>query len=557
MQLEPFVLQEKTLGALLDETIARFPDTEAIVHYERPLRQTWTEFGQCVDTLAKGLMALGVKKGGKIAIWATNVPHWITLMFASARIGAILITVNTSYKAHELEYLLRQSDCENLFMTDAYRDHNFIDILCSVIPEAATQASDSLKVEKLPFLHRIFLMGGERQSGIRCIDDVFALASSVSDAEYEARKSEVDPHDVVNMQYTSGTTGFPKGVMLTHVNIVNNGWWIGRHQNLGNKDRVCLPVPLFHCFGCVLGVMAFVSHGTTMVIIDAFNPLQVLGAIQGERCTGVYGVPSMFLSILEHRHFSRYDLSTLRTGIMAGSVCPAPLMRRAVNEMHLNELTICYGLTEGSPVMAQTHADEDFEHKTTTVGRPMPGMEVLVADPLALPDRIVEVPRGTPGEIVGRGYNIMKGYYNMPRETTEAITPEGWLRTGDLGIMDKDDYLVITGRSKDMIIRGGENIYPREIEEFISGMEGVRDIQVVGVQSRRYGEEVVAFIIAKEGYSMRPKDVRDFCKGKIAWHKVPRYIAFVDEYPLTGSGKIQKFKLREMAEQLFPEAKEK
>ncbi len=557
MDLEPFALQEKTLGALLDETIARFPHQEAVIHYERGLRQSWTAFGADVDRLAKGLMALGVQKGDRIAIWATNVPHWVTLMFASARIGAVLITVNTSYHDKELEYLLRQSECQMLFMTDAYRDHNFIDILESIAPEIGKCPSEPLELGHLPWLRRVFLMGEERKRGIPCLEDLFALAPSVSDADYEARKAEVDPHDVVNMQYTSGTTGFPKGVMLTHVNIVNNGYWIGRHQKLGPQHRICLPVPLFHCFGCVLGVMAFVNHGATMVIIDAFNPLQVLGAIEQEGCTGVYGVPSMYLSLMEHRHFSRYNLSTLRTGIMAGSVCPAPLMRRAVNEMHLSELTICYGLTEGSPVMTQTHADEDFEHKTTTVGRAMPGIDVRVVDPMALPDELVELPAGLPGELVCKGYNIMKGYYNMPEATAEAITPSGWLRTGDLGSKDKDGYFIITGRIKDMIIRGGENIYPKEIEEFLSGMEGVRDIQVVGVPSRKYGEEVAAFIIPKEGYELTASDVRAFCKGKIAWPKVPRHIAFVESYPMTGSAKIQKFKLREMAVELFPEAAEK
>ena len=554
MQVEPFVLREKTLGALLDETIARHPGNDAVIHHERPLRQTWAEFGESVDELAKGLMALGVKKGEKVAVWATNVPHWVTLMFATARIGAVLITVNTSYHVHELEFLLRQSDCENLFMVGSYRDHDFIGILEEVVPQIREQPSDRLEVPKLPHLRRVFLMSDKRERGLFCLADVMALAPKVSQAEYEARKAEVKPHEVVNMQYTSGTTGFPKGVMLTHVNIVNNGYWIGRHQNFSANDRICLPVPLFHCFGCVLGVMACVNHGATMVIIDAFNPLQVMAAIEKERCTGVYGVPSMFLSMLEHRNFPRYDLHSLRTGIMAGSVCPEPLMRRVVEQMHMREITICYGLTEGSPVMTQTHVDEDFEHRTTTVGRAMPGIEVLVADPAALPGQVKEMPRGTPGEVICRGYNVMKGYYNLPEETTAAITPDGWLRAGDLGVMDEGGYLVITGRIKDMIIRGGENIYPREIEEFISGMDGVMDIQVVSVPSRKYGEEVAAFIIPKEGAALRAEDVRAYCKGRLAWHKVPRYMAFVEAYPMTGSGKIQKFKLREMALDLFPEA---
>ncbi len=553
MQLEPFVLQEKTLGQLLDEAIARCPDNDAVVHAERNFRQTWREFGDSVDDLAKGLMALGVRKGEKVGVWATNVPHWVTLMFATARIGAVLLTVNTSYRDNELEYLLRQSGCENLFMTDNYRDHDFVEILHAVAPDLRTQTRGALSVPHLPELKRIFMMGKAEHPAMYSLADVMALAPQVSQADYEARKASILPHDVVNMQYTSGTTGFPKGVMLTHVNIVNNGYWIGRHQNFSSRDRVCLPVPLFHCFGCVLGVMAFVNHSATMVIIDVFNPVQVLAAVEKERCTGLYGVPSMFLALLEHKAFAKHDLSTLRTGIMAGSVCPAPLMRRAVEHMNLTELTICYGLTEGSPVMTQTHADEDFEHKTTTVGRAMPGIEVKVVDPHTMEEK----PRGEPGEVVCRGYNVMKGYYGMPEETAATVTPDGWLHSGDLGVMDKDGYLVITGRIKDMIIRGGENIYPREIEEFLSGMEGVMDIQVVSVPSRKYGEEVTAFIIPKEGVTLTAKDVRAFCRGRIAWHKVPRYIAFVDGYPMTGSGKIQKFKLRELAEQMFPEAAER
>jgi Acyl-CoA synthetases (AMP-forming)/AMP-acid ligases II len=557
MQSEPFVLQEKTLGTLLDETVARLGDKEAIVHYGYPLRQTWREFSQSVDELARGLMALGVQPGEKVAVWATNLPHWITLMFATARIGAVLVTVNTSYQSQELAYLLRQSDCSTLFMAKSYRDHDFIKILLGVAPEIAEQESHTLDVESLPFLRRVFLMEATPKRGIKGLADVFALAPQISDAQYAARKAEVRPHDVVNMQYTSGTTGFPKGVMLSHVNIINNGWWIGKNQNLGPDDRMCLPVPLFHCFGCVLGVMAFVNHGACMVVVDAFSPLKVLAAIQAEGCTGVYGVPSMYLSMMGHKNFSRYDLSTLRTGIMAGSVCPPHLMRRAVNEMYLTDLTNCYGLTEASPVMSQTCVDDTFERKTSTVGRPMPGMEVLVADVSQLPERIVEVPRGSIGEVVCRGYNIMKGYYKMPEETARAITPDGWLLSGDLGSMDQDSYLEITGRSKDMIIRGGENIYPKEIEDFLSGMEDIHDIQVVGMKNEKYGEEVAAFIMLKPGAVLRPEDIRAYCKGKIAWYKVPRHIAFVDSYPMTGSAKIQKYKLRAMAEEMFAKANTK
>jgi fatty-acyl-CoA synthase len=407
-----------------------------------------------------------------------------------------------------------------------------------------------MKSAVLPHLKRIMFLGMEKHRGIYSLPELLSMSAMISDEEYAARKAMARPHDVVNMQYTSGTTGFPKGVMLTHVNILNNGYWIGRHQNFSSKDRICLPVPLFHCFGCVLGVMAFVNHGATMVILETFNPVQVLTAVEAERCTGLYGVPTMFLAILEHRVFPKFDLSSLRTGIMSGSVCPEPLMRRVIEQMHMKEITICYGLTEGSPVMTQTHADEEFHRRVATVGRAMPGIEVKVADP----ETMEEMPPGIPGEVICRGYNVMQGYYAMPDATAAAVTPDGWLHSGDLGVMDEEGYLVITGRIKDMIIRGGENIYPRETEEFLSGMEGIMDVQVVGVPSRKYGEEVGAFIIPKPGAGIGPEDVRDFCRGRIAWHKVPRYIAFVENFPMTASGKIQKFKLREAAAELFPEA---
>ncbi len=550
MYVEPFVLREKTLGQILDETIARTPDTDALVYVDRDFRLTWSEFGREVDILAKGLMGLGVKKGEKVAIWASNVPFWVSLMFATARIGAILLTVNTSYRESEVGYLLKQSETENLVVIDGFRDHDYLQTIYSIIPELRTQPRGELRCPRLPHLKRVIFLGMEKHRGMYSIPEVQSLAIMTSQAEYEERKASVSPYDVVNMQYTSGTTGFPKGVMLTHVNIGNNGYWIGYHQGFSPKDRVCLPVPLFHCFGCVLGVMAFVNHGAAMIILEAFNPVQVMTAIETEKCTGLYGVPTMFIAILEHRIFDRIDFSSMRTGIMAGSVCPEPLMRRVFEKMNMKEITICYGLTEGSPVMTQTHMDEEFTRRVSTVGRAMPGIEVRVADP----ETCEELPRGQQGEVICRGYNVMKGYYNMPEESAAAVTPEGWLHSGDLGVMDEEGYLVITGRIKDMIIRGGENIYPREIEEFLSGMDGVIDVQVVGVASRKYGEEVGAFIIAKEGCDIAPEDVRDHCRGRIAWHKVPRYVAIVDQYPLTASGKVQKYKLREMAAQMFPEA---
>ncbi len=549
--MSDFVLQEKTLGQILDQTVALYPDQEALVYADRDYRQTWKEFSDNVDDLAKGLMALGVQPGEKVGIWATNVPHWVTLMFATARIGAVLLTVNTSYRDSELSYLLKQSECENLFIIDGYRDHDYLATLYSVVPELRNQTRGALKCESLPHLKRVMFLGVEKHRGIYSMSEVISMQAMVTDEEYEARKATVSPCDVVNMQYTSGTTGFPKGVMLTHVGIGNNGYWIGRNQKLSGKDRVCLPVPLFHCFGCVLGVMACVQHGATMVILENFSPVHVMASVDQEKCTALYGVPTMYLAVVEHKLFSKFDYSSLRTGIMSGAVCPEPLMRRVLNDMNMREITIPYGLTEGSPVMTMTTTDEEsIDRRCQTVGRPMPGIEVAIRDP----DTGDFLPAGTPGEICCRGYNVMKGYYKMPEATAQAIDGEGWLHSGDIGVMDGDGYLRITGRIKDMIIRGGENIYPREVEEFLLAMPEVQDVQVVGVPSRKYGEEVGALIIARPGRTVRPEDVRDFCRGHIAWHKIPRYVAVVDEFPQTASGKIQKYKLRELCATLFPEA---
>lgn len=547
-----FELREWTLGQVLDHTVERFPDQDAVIYVDRNFRQSWREFAVVVDELAKGLMALGIKRGEKVAVWATNVPYWVALQFATAKIGAILITVNTSYREHEVTYLLQHSECENIFIMDGFRDHNYIETLYSIAPELRTQARRVFKSTSLPHLRRILFLGVEKHRGMYSVPEIRAMSIMITDAEYQERQASLDPWDPINMQYTSGTTGFPKGVMLTHVGVGLNGYWIGQHQRFTSQDRLCLPVPLFHCFGCVLGVSAAVNHGTTMVILENFNPLHMLQAIDRERCTAVYGVPTMYLAALEHKLFKNFDLSCLRTGIMAGSVCPEPLMRRVTEDMFMKEITICYGLTEASPVMTQSDIHDSIDVRCSTVGCAMPGIEVRIADP----DTCEELPTGQVGEIVCRGYNVMKGYYNMPEATAETINPDGWLHSGDLGIMDEKGYIRITGRIKDMIIRGGENIYPREVEEFLMGMDGVMDIQVVAVPSHKYGEEVAAFIIPKPGYDILPEDVRDFCKGQIAWHKVPRYITCVDGFPLTASGKIQKFRLREIAAETWPEAME-
>ncbi len=541
-------LRHITLGQILDETVEKFPDKKMLVYVDRDFCLTYSEFALVVDELAKGLMALGVEKGEKVAVWATNIPYWVALQFATAKIGAVLLTVNTNYKTSELEYLLFQSHAENLFIIDSYQDTDYINTVYELVPELKTQQRGSIKSRKFPALKRVCFLGQEKHRGMYSIPEIRALSSLVSRQTYLDRQKSLDPHDVVNMQYTSGTTGFPKGVMLTHFNIGNNGFWIGENQRLSEKDTICLPVPLFHCFGCVLGVLAAVSHGTGMVILEGFDPLLVMASVEQEKCTALYGVPTMFIAVLDHPMFDKFDLSSLRTGIMAGSNCPVHVMEQVMEKMHMKEITICYGLTETSPVMTYTRIDDDIRCRVETVGQPLPCIEVKIIDV----DTGETLGPGVQGEICCRGYNVMKGYYNNPGATAETIDKEGWLHTGDLGIMDEKGYLSITGRHKDMIIRGGENIYPREIEEFLYKMDGIRDVQVAAVPSEKYGEEVGAFIIAKENSDLEPSDVKDFCRGRISRYKIPRYVTFVKDYPMTASGKIQKFKLTELSTAIWP-----
>jgi fatty-acyl-CoA synthase len=541
-------LRNVTLGQLLDESIRRYPHNEALIYVDRDLRLTYTQFGEVVDQLARGLMALGVGKGEKVAVWATNVPYWVALQFATAKIGAVLLTVNTNYKSAELAYLLEQSETENLFIIDGHMDTDYLQTVYDLVPELKQQARGDLCSNRFPRLKRVFFLGMEKHRGLYALPEVMAMAAMTPAAAYEERQASLDPHDIVNMQYTSGTTGFPKGVMLTHHNIGNNGFWIGENQHFTHADRVCLPVPLFHCFGCVLGVLAAVSHGATLVILEKFDPVQVMAAIEQERCTALYGVPTMFIAVLDHKLFPKFEYTSLRTGIMAGSPCPVHVMRQVIDKMNMREITICYGLTEASPVITQTLPDDDMRRRTETVGRAMPHIEVKIVDPET--GRVLGP--GEQGEVCCRGYSVMKGYYNMPEATAKTIDPDGWLHSGDLGVMDADGYLAITGRHKDMIIRGGENIYPREIEEFLFRMEGIVDVQVVGVPSRKYGEEVGAFVIKKKDVDLSAEDIRYFCRGQISRHKIPKHIAFVEGYPMTASGKVQKYKLQEQSVSLFP-----
>ncbi len=548
--MEKSHLREITLGALLDETVEKWPDNEAVVYVDRDFRATYREFGAMVDDLAMGLMALGIKKGEKVAIWATNVPYWVALQFATAKIGAILLTVNTFYRTTELEYLLKQSECENLVIIDGFREIDYINTTYDLIPELRLQERGYLQSEKFPDLKRVFFLGQEKHRGMYSMPEVINLAAVTSDEEYEERQASLHPHDVINMQYTSGTTGFPKGVQLTHYNIANNGYWIGENQGFTSNDRLCLPVPLFHCFGCVLGVLAAVNHGTTLVILEGFDPLLVMASIDQEKCTALYGVPTMFIAILDHKLFNKFNYSSLRTGIMAGSPCPVEVMKTVMDKMNMKDITICYGLTEASPVMTQTRMDDDLERRTASVGRAMPEIEVAIIHP----ESGKKCAYGETGEICCRGYNVMKGYYKNPEATAANIDIDGWLHSGDLGVMDEQGYVAVTGRLKDMIIRGGENIYPREIEEFLYTMDGILDIQVAGVPSAKFGEQVGAFIILKDNVEMTQEDVVDYCRGKISKYKIPKFIAFIEAYPMTASGKIQKYKLRELAKEMFPDA---
>lgn len=535
-------LFDHTLGEWLELWANKVPEKDFIVYPDRNLRFTWAEFNSRVDTLANGLLTLGVTRGTHVGIWAQNVPDWLSYMFACAKIGAVSITVNTNYKAHELAFVIENSDMHTLCMTDGVSGNDYIQTIYSLVPELKTRQRGDLNSSRFPVLQNIVFMGQEKHRGMYNTPEILLLGANKSFENFHAVKSTVNCHDVVNIQYTSGTTGFPKGVMLSHHNIANNGYFTGLHMDFTSDDKLCVCVPLFHCFGVVLAVMNCLTHGCTLVMVEKFDPLITLASIHRERCTAVYGVPTMFISELNHPMFDMFDLSSLRTGIMAGALCPVELMRQVSEKMFMT-ITSVYGLTETSPGMTQTRITDSFETRCTTVGRDFEFVEVAVIDPVT-----GEIcPDGVQGEICCRGYNVMKGYYKNPEATAQVIDKNGFLHSGDLGVKDSDGNYRITGRIKDMIIRGGENISPREIEEFLYHMPGVKDAQVVAVASPKYGEDVGVFIIPHDGAEIQEEDVREYCKNKIARYKIPRYIFFVNEYPLTGSGKIQKFKLREMA----------
>lgn len=541
-------LSDRTIGEWLEHWATETPDKEYLVYSDRDLRFTWKQFNERVDNLAKGLLAIGVQKGSHVGLWATNVPDWLTFLYACAKIGAVCVTVNTNYKQNELEFLCQNSDMHTLCIIDGTWDCDYVEMTYNMLPELKTCPRGHLQSERFPCMKNVIYIGQEKHRGMYNTAEILLLGSSVDDEKLIEIKKSVNCHDVVNMQYTSGTTGFPKGVMLSHHNIANNGFFTGENMKFTQDDKLCVCVPLFHCFGVVLATMNVLTHGCTQVMVEKFDPLVVLASIHRERCTALYGVPTMFIAELNHPMFDMFDLTCLRTGIMAGSLCPVELMRKVCDKMHLT-ITSVYGLTETSPGMTQTTVDDTFERRCTTVGRNYPFVEVQVINP-----ETGEIcPPEVQGEMCCRGFNVMKGYYKNPQATAEVIDKNGFLHSGDLGIKDKDGYYRITGRIKDMIIRGGENIYPREIEEFLYHLEGVSDVQVAGIPSNKYGEEVGAFIILKENCTLTEEEVRDFCRGKIARHKIPKYVLFVNEFPLTGSGKIQKFKLGAIGLQLLKE----
>ena len=535
-----------TIGMALDSAASLYANQPALISCHQQIRYTYREFLSQVEQAARGLLRLGIDKGDRVGVWATNYAEWVIAQFATAKIGAVLVTINPAYRAAELQYALRQSECSTLVLMQGFRDCDYVETLASICPEFKGSRPGELDSPRLPFLRNVIFTGGAVPAGaygrtMFAWDDLIEMGRCEPQEALRNREATLDSDDPINIQYTSGTTGFPKGATLSHHNIVNNGLLVSAAMKLTSLDRLAIPVPFYHCFGMVLGNMVAVAAGAAMVLpAPHFNALATLEAVQAEGCTALHGVPTMFIAELEHPEFKRFDLSSLRTGIMAGSPCPIEVMKRVVNDMHCSEMTIAYGLTETSPVVTQTTTDDPIELRVSTVGKPMPHTEIKIIDPEG---RIV--PRGEQGELCARGYMVMKGYYRNPEATRGAIDEARWLHSGDMATMDESGYCRITGRVKDMICRGGENIYPREIEEFLYTHPAVSDVQVIGVPDAKYVEQVAAWIKLKEGAVCGADEIRSFCKGRIADFKVPRYVKFVDSFPMTVTGKIQKFKMRE------------
>jgi fatty-acyl-CoA synthase len=513
-----------TIGDNLDRTIAAFGDREALVSVHQDLRYTYSQFGEAVDRCARAFIAAGIEPGDRVGIWSPNCAEWALVQYGTAKAGIILVNINPAYRTSELAYVLNQSGIRMLVAATAFKTSDYVQMVGEV-------RGDCRSLERVVFIGRDweeFIAGGER----------------VSEDELRERQAATQFDDPINIQYTSGTTGFPKGATLSHHNILNNGYYVGRGCGYSEQDRVCIPVPYYHCFGMVMGNLACTSHGACMVIpAPAFDPVATLQAVQDENCTSLYGVPTMFIAQLEHPEFAEFDLTSLRTGIMAGSPCPIETMKRCVDEMHMEEVTICYGMTETSPVSTQTGADDPLEKRVGTVGRVHPHVEVKIVNP----ETGAIVGRGEPGELCTRAYSVMLGYWEEPEKTADAIDRARWMHTGDLAQMDDEGYIKIVGRIKDMVIRGGENVYPREIEEFLMAHPDIQDVQVIGVPDARFGEELMAWVVTRGGADVDQETVAEFCQGKIAHYKVPRYVQMVSEFPMTVTGKVQKFKLREQA----------
>ena len=546
-------LREITVGDMLEETAKKYPTVQAVKYIETEFNKTWKEFDDKVNRIARGLLYMGFKKGDHVAVWAVNLPQWLTLFFATAKIGVAIVTVNTNYKEKELEYILKDSDSKALFICDQLKDidcEKTIYDLCPEILESDECDKWNINAKKFPKLRMLISFDNYYEKMFNW-NEIEALGKLIPDWQYEKAKSKVEPDEVVNIQYTSGTTGFPKGVMLTHKNLVNNGQAIGDGMKFTEKDRLCIPVPFFHCFGMVLAILAATTHGTTMLPLLWYTPMKVMHTIEYEKCTAVHGVPTMFIGILSHRDFEKYDYSTLRTGIMAGSNCPEKLMRDVTKKMNMTEIVSVYGLTEASPGCTMTKTGDTFERRTTTVGTAFPHVQIEIRDP----ETGEEVGINMPGEFCVKGYNVMKGYYNNPEGTALVLGPDGWLHTGDLAEVDECGYYKITGRIKDMIIRGGENISPKEIEDIIRAYEGVKDIAVVAAPSEIYGEEICAVIVPEDGAEISVEEIKIYVGKKLARHKIPSYVEFIKTLPLTASGKIQKYILRDMISEIIKKQK--
>lgn len=535
-------LIEATIGDHFRRIVRRFPEQEALVSCQQNVRLTYAQLDRQTHQLASALLRLGLVTGDRVGIWAHNRVEWLLLQIATAKAGLILVNINPAYRIVELEYALNKVGCKLLVTMNAFKTSDYIAILRELAPESLTAASGALHAARVPALRTIVHLAPEPLPGLMSFADLLRLGDT-ADPAVDRTMRELFPDQAINIQFTSGTTGFPKGATLTHRNLVNNGFFIGEAMKLTERDRLCVPVPLYHCFGMVLGNLACLTHGAAIVYpSEGFDALAVLTAVQTERCTGLHGVPTMFIAELEHPRRAEFDLSSLRTGIMAGSPCPIEVMKQVVRDMHLREITIAYGMTETSPVSCQSTTDTPLERRVSTVGKVHPHLDIKVVDPLT--GEIV--PHGQPGEFCTRGYSVMRGYWGDQERTFEAVDPDGWMHTGDLATLDAEGYVNIVGRLKDMVSRGGEKIFPREVEEFLYRHPAISDVQVIGVPDRKYGEELCAWIILKRGQTATAVEIREFCRGRIAHYKVPRYVKFVDAFPMTVTGKIQKFKMREI-----------